>query len=146
MSGGWHIKERYEWMGTPLKHRNPLAHSFGCSPVAYAAKYGCRFNTVVLVGAPERHDLPWKELIANSERLLIIHQEGFDKLQILGTMFDGGTTAASEVLRGPHGHKINTWATPGIDHSKVLHDPGYIHYWKLNTWGNWFFLPPERNL
>jgi hypothetical protein len=142
-AAGVNLYQWYEFQGIPLERRNALLHSHGLAPAAYAAKHGLRFNTIVSVGSPERNDLPVLDLLDACERWLIIHDSGWDRLRFLGSLFDGEGNV-QEILRGRRGAgKIEVASSPGIEHSRVLHEPRYIEYWRHQGWAEYFRMPPR---
>lgn len=124
--------------GVPFEDRNLIAHSHGMQVV-----YNCnlQIRRLITIGSPIRWDVLKKafgdEDIGKikekyNERItkhLHIYEPGHDKWQFLGQIGDG---RFGKGKMHPLAH-IND-PIKGINHSKILSDPNYFHYWKEREW------------
>lgn len=100
---------------------NIIAHSHGLQPVAYAcARFGLEINSLLSISSPPRADLRETYLAAlpRIRRWRHVYSDGGDRLQWLGTLFDGHRGIVRKInLPG-----VLNVHVPRVAHSRLLND------------------------
>jgi len=110
----------------PLADRNLIAHSHALQVVAYACARGLIINRLVTIGAPVREDMA--EVYAAARPHIgawwHVHSDASDRIQWLGTLFDGHLG----IVRA-HPRADRNVAIPKVSHSKLVNDQRDFPLW-----------------
>lgn len=141
------------WIGDKrvrLAQRNFWVHSHGLQVLLNAAaewREPLFAQRVVSFGSPLRDDAPWKEALPKIWQWLIVTDSGFDRVQFLGQLGDGGL-GSHEI---PLGKRVQILQIPDIDHSRLLQDPRMFSLLEYHgivsfTTGAWDVVPGAAKL
>ena len=113
----------------PLADRNLIGHSHAMQVIAYACAAGLKINRLITIGSPVRKDM--RDVYAaarpNVARWLHVHSDRSDRIQWLGTLFDGHVGV---VRRQPFAD-VNL-GIPQVSHSRLLNDPLCFPLWRAH--------------
>lgn len=110
-----------------IADRNIIAHSHAMQVVAYACAAGLKVNRLLTLASPVRDDMRdvYSAARPNIGRWLHVHSDASDRIQWMGTLFDG----KFGVVRAQPLADINL-QIPKVSHSKLLNDPEAFERWR----------------
>ncbi len=109
----------------PYADRNLIAHSHGGQPPAFAAASGVKIRSLTTVGTPVRTDVPWDAAEPNIGRHVHVYDETWDWMGWLGAIGDSHISG----IRYFANCGVYNVGLKQIDHSKILRDRMYFHFW-----------------